>query len=345
MSFHGREAVSIENEHLRVTVLKEGGHIAEILHKKLGLSPLWIPPWPSGEPSTYSPEQHPEYGLNQESKLLMGIMGHNLCLHMFGPPSPEEGAAGLTVHGEASIVRYEIEPHEASLKMSARLPLAGMTFQRTLTLAGDTVTFEETVCNTTALDQPIAWTQHVTLGPPFLTPATQFFIPASHSRTFESPDFDGGVLKPGADFKWPAAPLCNGGTLDLGRFSGGDAAGDFPFSRFTTHLMEPGKPSGFSVFSPEHKLAIGYQWNREDFPWLGLWQEYKKRDIAPWNHTAVTCGLEFGVSPFPETRRQMISRSPLFGTPVFRWLPAKQSATVAYKAFVRPAERLHEDGL
>ena len=43
-----------------------------------------------------------------ESKLLAGIMGHNLCMDMFGGPSREEAAAGMTVHGEASVAPYEI---------------------------------------------------------------------------------------------------------------------------------------------------------------------------------------------------------------------------------------------
>ncbi len=94
MKFHGREAVQLENDQIRVTVLREGGHIAEVLHKTSGVNPLWIPPWPSIEPSTYQAAQHPEYGANMESKLLCGIMGHNLCLDVFGPPSPEEAAAG-----------------------------------------------------------------------------------------------------------------------------------------------------------------------------------------------------------------------------------------------------------
>src|SRR6266481_2635370 len=107
-TFRGRRASSIENERLRVTVLHEGGHIAEILDKATGVSPLWIPPWPSIEPSTYDRAKHPEYGADAESKLLSGIMGHNLCLDLFGGPSEAEAAAGLTVHGEGSVARYEI---------------------------------------------------------------------------------------------------------------------------------------------------------------------------------------------------------------------------------------------
>src|SRR5229473_2316603 len=108
-TYRNRRAHSIETEDLRVTVLAEGGHIAEILDKRTGVNPLWTPPWPSIEPSTYDRARHPEYGDDAESKLLSGIMGHNLCLDLFGPPSEAEAAAGLTVHGEASVVLYEIE--------------------------------------------------------------------------------------------------------------------------------------------------------------------------------------------------------------------------------------------
>jgi hypothetical protein len=50
--FNGRRAATIENAHVRVTVLEEGGHIAEICDKRTGVNPLWLPPWPSIEPST-----------------------------------------------------------------------------------------------------------------------------------------------------------------------------------------------------------------------------------------------------------------------------------------------------
>ena len=40
------------DDDLRVTVLEEGGHIAEILDKRSGINPLWTPPWPSGSTAT-----------------------------------------------------------------------------------------------------------------------------------------------------------------------------------------------------------------------------------------------------------------------------------------------------
>ena len=44
-------------------------------------------------------------------------------------------------------------------------------------------------------------------------------------------------------------------------------------------------------------------------------------------------GMEFGVSPMPETRRQMIDRGRLFGVPAYRWLPARTRVEVEYRAF------------
>src|SRR5258707_12768430 len=120
-TYRGRRAHRIETAYLRVTVLVEGGHIAEIADKRTGVNPLWTPPWPSIEPSTYDRTKHPEYGADAESKLLAGIMGHNLCLDTFGTPSPDEVAAGLTVHGEASVVPYWIEDNDNIVTMKARM--------------------------------------------------------------------------------------------------------------------------------------------------------------------------------------------------------------------------------
>src|ERR1041385_3487157 len=107
ITYRNRQAVQMENDALRVTVLLEGGHIAELLHKATGVNPLWTPPWPSIEPSSYQATKHPEYGVNAESKLLAGLMGHNLCMDIFGGPSEEEAAAGIAVHGEASVAPYK----------------------------------------------------------------------------------------------------------------------------------------------------------------------------------------------------------------------------------------------
>src|SRR6266850_4992770 len=123
-TYRNRRAAAIENGDLRVTVLEEGGHIAEIFDKRAGVNPLWTPPWPSIEPSAFHPSIHTAYGAGADARLLAGIMGHNLCLDIFGGPSEDEAAAGIGPHGEASVAQYEIETSGNALTMQARLPIA-----------------------------------------------------------------------------------------------------------------------------------------------------------------------------------------------------------------------------
>src|SRR5579884_701363 len=134
IQYRNRRAWQIEDEDTRVTVTVEGGHIAEILHKPTGVNPLWTPPWPSIEPSSYDRAKHPEYGADAESRLLSGIMGHNLCLDLFGPPSPEEEVAGMTVHGEASIVPWEIGTAGTEMTCRCRMPVAQLAVERRIRL-------------------------------------------------------------------------------------------------------------------------------------------------------------------------------------------------------------------
>ena len=124
-TYRGRRAVFIENEHLRVTILVEGGHIAEVLDKRSGINPLWTPQWDSIEPSTFDMSRHASYGGPVDGALLAGIMGHNLCLDIFGGPSPEEAAAGLTAHGEASVAPYAIDMNGSVLIARADLHARG----------------------------------------------------------------------------------------------------------------------------------------------------------------------------------------------------------------------------
>lgn len=327
VKFHGRRAVQIENDSLRLTVLIEGGHIAELLHKRAGVSPLWIPHWASLEPSTFTIDSYDNFGSGADARLLAGIMGHNLCLDIFGGPSEEEALAGLTVHGEASVDRYEVEESRHALTQRLTLRLAQLRVSRTIRLRENLVRIEETVENLGGVDRPIGWTQHVTLGAPFLDPATTEFR-ASMTRSMVSASDPGlnAYLKLGAEFDWPVAPRIGNGAADLRRMN--PAA---PASGYTAHLADPRKSEAFFVaHSPQFRLAFGYVWKRADFPWLGIWEENCSRQLPPWSGREVTRGMEFGVSPFPETRREMTGRGPIFGAPTYRWIPAKARLRAEY---------------
>ena len=334
---HDRQAVSIENDWLRVTVLVEGGHVAELLDKRTGVNPLWTPQWPSVEPSALTRDMLDAYGGPADGPLLSAIMGHNLCLDIFGGPSSEELAAGLSAHGEGSVVPHRIDTSGTIMVAKASLPLADLEFERRLELHGSVVHITETVFNRAGTDRPIGWTQHPTLGAPFLEPGiTELNCTATRSQVFEGPFGPADYLAAGAVFDWPLAPTKAGGTKDLRVFSQ-----PAPSGAYTAHLMDRSRDEAFFVaFSPTLRLAVGYAWRRADFPWMGLWEENRSRPQAPWNLGEITLGVEFGASPFPETRRAMIERGRLFDTPTFRWIPARTELRTEYRAVVRQADRM-----
>jgi hypothetical protein len=327
-TYRNRKAVSIENEDLRLTVSIEGGHIAEVFSKAAGINPLWTPHWTTGEPSEFGPAQEAIFGHGVEAKLLYGILGHNLCLDLFGGPSEAEAAAGMTAHGEGSVLPYEIREDGNTLRCRLHMPLAELDFERTITLHGADVLVHERVTNLTAMERPLAWTQHVTLSPPYLDPATtQFRMNADRAAIIEGDLGEAAYLEAGRKFAWPHAPLADGkGTHNLQNMKP-----QAPASSYAALRMIQAAPSvAWTAWSPASRLAFSYVWKAAEFPWLGIWEENRSRSFKPWNNAGVARGLEFGTSPFPESRRAMVERGRLLDTPTYRWLPALGELTATY---------------
>ena len=338
-TYRGRRAATIENAALRVTVLQEGGHIAEIFDKAAGVNPLWTPPWPTIEPSEYSPAHADTYGSGSDARLLAGIMGHNVCLDIFGPPTHEEAEAGLTAHGEGSVGPYDLSATGDTLLARAHFPIAGLEFERRIVLRDRVLMIREMLTNVTSSDRAIGWTQHVTLGPPFLQRgSTQFRASATRSKVFESTFGADDYLTSAAEFEWPVAPTLDGRVADL-RVCGNAKQS----SAYTAHLMDPdARFAYFVAFAPAFELALGYVWTTADFPWMGIWEENHSRMSPPWSGRTMTRGMEFGVSPIPETRDAMVQRGPMFGAPTFRRIGGKESITVEYRAVLQRTREIPE---
>lgn len=334
MGIGNRPQVHLENERVRLTLLTGGGHIAAVELKENGVNPLWDPPWETIDPSAYDSVAHPEFGGDVDARVLSGIAGHNLCFDLFGVPSEEEAAAGLGVHGEGSVVDWDVEAGDHWLEARADFPLAGMQFVRRVELAPGSgrVGIAETATNLTGIDRPVGWTQHATLGPPFLEKGrTLFEMSATRSKVIEgefAPGADRFVA--GAEFDWPLAPLAAGGLDDMRRTVGSDVSG-----AYTTHLMDPDHDEAFfAAYQAGTETLFGYVWQRKDFQWLGIWEENFSRQHSPWSGRTLTRGMEFGASPFPETRREAIDRGRLFGERTIGWVPARASVRVEYGLFL-----------
>jgi hypothetical protein len=340
--FANRKGLSAENDELKITVLTGGGHVAEIsrLSKGPESNPLWVPPWPSIEPEDYDIKKHEAvYGPLLEGKLLASIMGHNICLDYFGPPSDAEAKQSMTVHGEAPVSKWEAaEIKDGSLTYGTVLKEARIKITRNIKIkeGEEVVCFSEEVENLSALDRPITWNQHVTLGPPYLKKGkTVFDMPAGWGKTFEEDFSEYMRFKKAKEFTWPNVPGKDGETINLRVAPNEKKSGDF-----STQLLDRNLEwVWFSAADPEEGLLLVYIFRQKDFPWIGNWEENYARDFKPWDGKTLTRGMEFSVSPFPEPKPQAIARDGLQGVPTFKWVGAKEKIRAHYMATLLEVEK------
>jgi hypothetical protein len=326
----GRPGFRLQADWGHVSVLEGGGHICALnLNACPGVNPLWRPQWPTIDPFKYTTAKHVrKYGPPPDGRLLAGIAGHSLSFDHFGPPSLEETAAGLTTHGEAPALKWDIQQQAHSrkpqLQYGLTLPEARIRFSRRLTIdrVSPVIYCEEEAINLSRYDRPISWNEHVTFGPPFLEAGTTWFdMPATRAKVCPagySPRFS---LQPDAEFTWPNAPTRDRKRVNL------RTTPARRFGHYTAQLLNPGIEIGFiAACNPRLKLLVVYVFRRADFPWVGNWEERYNRSQAPWHRKTFCRGLEFSTTPFAIPRRETIEQGPLFGESTYRWLPAKSKA-------------------
>lgn len=336
-TYHGRKAWTLQNNKLQLVVTPGGGHIASLMLKSgrgANLNPLWLPPWPSIEPNNWSKSK--QYGDPPGAPLLASILGHNICVDFFGAPSAAETKAGIPVHGEAAALNWTSSKRNSSrLTYSTALPKAQMQVSRTVALGpnSSTVWITETVTNLSSFDRPFGWQQHVTFGPPFLQQDATFFdMPAGKSKVYPKEFSKGERLKRGQNFDWPEAPTSDGNTVSMREYPKGAKNSDF-----TASVLDPGKKyAWFTAINTKKGLLCGYIWPRKDWPWMGIWEENHFRAGAPWMGKGVARGMEFGTTPFPDSKKDAIKMGSLLGTPTYRWISANATQTIGYGAFLAP---------
>jgi len=331
---HGRPGFRLQSEWGYVSVLEGGGHICELIsHKHGAVNPLWKPTWKTIDPSGYKRDKHVRiYGPPPEGRLLAGIAGHSISFDYFGPPSREEIAAGHSTHGEAPVVHWRSQgrPERSipTLVYGANLPQAQMRLQRVISLdrTQPVVYCEETAFNLATFDRPISWNHHVTFGAPFLESGmTLFDIPATRSKVCPATFSKQMSIQPDSEFRWPNAPKKRGGLLNL------RTSGPGRFGHYTAHLLDPAVEIAFiAVCNPRLRLLVLYLFARNDFPWVGNWEESFSRVHVPWNGREFCRGFEFSTTPFPIPRRQAITNGNLFGESTYKWLPARSMEKIRY---------------
>jgi hypothetical protein len=319
VSFDGRPAVVLRNDKIELTILTLGATLANLTLRDDAekLSPYWNTDRAQG-PAGPVPAR------------AAGSIGHFLCLDGFGTPSDEEKAAGWPTHGEAAKQQFATiqEPAkngETTLKLSARLPLAQEAIIRTMTLLeGENVVYVNTeVENLLAMDRPVSWAEHATVGPPFLLPGqTIIDIAATNCRVRAQKAGSTGKLAYGKDFVWPLAPLTKGGTVDVTTVPANEASLDLAACQ-----IDPARTNGYiTALRPDKHLIFGYVFRREEYPWVMSWMNYT-------GNTRAARGFEFSTQPFDISHRETVDAHEMFGTPTYKWLPAKAKLRSSFLFF------------
>ena len=336
--WRGRSAYLLANELVTLMHLTGGGHIVDFRFRGRGQSnPFWIPMWKTIEPWEFDPGKHSRtYGAPPVGRVLSGLAGHSLCLDLFGMPSEEEAARGGTLHGEAGVRKWKGSAtrrrSQAELHFSVSLPKSQLLFSRSLSLRrGESVVYiRETVKNRRPAEHVFQWQQHAAFGPPFLSNRCTVALPGVRGKTFP-PGYEGyELLQSNREFEWPFAPRFDRGLVDLRRVL------TTPGRGFVAGVqIAADHPAAFVCISnPLARLAIGYCFRREDFPWVALWEENRARKSSPWKRRERVRGLEFGSSPLPMSRDQNLRLGELFGSPTLARLPENGEKTVGYLLFI-----------
>ncbi len=317
--FDGRPAVILRNDKIELTVLTRGATLANLILRDDAekLSPYWNTDRalkPNGPPP--SP--------------LAGSIGHFLCLDGFGAPSDEEAAAGIPFHGEASKQQFQtVNGTGTTIKLKARLPLVEEDITRTITLLdGENVVYVNTeVENLLAIDHPISWAEHATTGPPFLSPGqTIIDLPVTKCRVRPQKTGSTGKLAYGKDFVWPMGPLTKGGSVNLTAVPANETSLDL-----ASCIVDPARTYGYiTVLRPDKHMIFGYVFRREEFPWLMSWMNYSGDAHA-------ARGFEFSTQPFDVSHRETVDAHEMFGTPTYKWLPAKAKLHASFLLFYSKA--------
>jgi hypothetical protein len=293
----GQTAIKIANDRLELTIDAKGGRFSRLVMR-------------DGEP--LSP---------------LAAIGHFLALDGFGAASAEEQVLGMPFHGEANSQVFEIGKRDAkSVTMRATLPLAQEALTRTIELVdGESVVYVTSHLESqVTVDRPVSWAEHATIGPPFMEKGKVVVdMPAANCRVRPyKPGAIPGHLVYDRDFKWPTAPTVDGGKADIRVIPT-----DHNWLDLASCQMDPSRRLAFvTALHLEKHVVYGYVFRRQDYPWLMSWMNFTGDDHA-------ARGLEFSTQPFDISHQETVAMSPLFGTPTFRWLPAKAKIETRFVIF------------
>ena len=262
----GHEAVTLENDVLRVTVLpRKGADIYSLVHKPSGVDVLMKTPWGLKPPGDKPP-----------ADFLQNYEGAWQEIFPSGNDACEYRGATIPFHGEAALLPWDWRPVQAhgenAAIFSMRSPATGLVLERTMRLPPGTarLVLEETVTNPGSRPADFVWGHHIVLGAPFLEDGCRVDIPAA---TVVTPDElyepASARLAPGQRQPWPMAlGRRPGERVDLRHVPGPQVHGHD--DAYLVGLRE----GRLAVTSPRQRLRFALAWDAAVFRCIVFWQPF-----------------------------------------------------------------------
>jgi hypothetical protein len=271
----GVDAVVLENELLRVTVLAgKGTDIVELNAKRHDLDFAWRTATGLGSSGDFFDRYE---GGWQE------VMPNG------GAPSVHRGAS-FDQHGEVASVPWEWRTEtdtadEVAVRFSVQARRVPLRIEKTLRLrTGEpTLSITEELTNTSSVPVEAMWGHHVTFGPPFAGPGCQIRLPAG-TEVHPHPvaiDPSGRRRVSGEDGVWPRLD-----GVDLSVLPERGTPSDLVYLRGFEGI------GSYDVVDPERRLGLRVEWDATVLPWLWFWQEFGAWTDYPWYGGNYNIGLE-----------------------------------------------------
>ena len=261
--------------------------------------------------------------------------GHFLCAGRWGDPSKGEMAKGVNKHGEFVKLKWAGKQEANTLDMFASSKLEGLSVTRRIEISSLSACYKITdnLCNENPLGRMYQIMQHPSLAGPFLNSDTIVDCNATAGFDYAHEKFGNSIVT-----QWPNVYTKNGLKLKLDR-------PDKNYSSVFPFIVNPAETFGWiTAWSPEHRLLIGYIWEREDYPWINHWLHWEEptSGLSPeGNETENTGkilyrGLEFGNTGIHKCFNEIFSQNLLhiLGETSVGYIDAGETHTRTFYSFL-----------
>lgn len=252
--------------------------------------------------------------------------GHFLCLGRWGEPSEGEQKAGLPNHGQPANILWKLSdnPDHYSCSMEVTSPLEGLQVERVLTMHRTSPAYivRECVTNSNPLGRLYNMVQHPTLSAPFLHHST---VVQCNAGTGFNDAFNQQPEQYAST--WPEGLCEDGTTINL------DRPEKVYNSVFSFIIPKEEKYGWVIAWSPAHQLMIGYLWQRKEYPWINLWQDWEGDRIR-------YRGIEFGTTGIHKPFHLVLAdnNTRVFGEPTIGFIDAGEKVCRHYLSFLHKTD-------